>query len=358
MTMARSRLAKVVANMKAMGLKQLVVSDPLSIFYLTGISIDPGQRLFALLVQGNGNAILFNNHLFPLQAREEFEIAYHSDGDDAVGMLADLVEDGPLGIDKTWPARFLLELLAKRPGVKPSVGSAAVDDARMYKDRQEVELMRAASKVNDATMADAIGALAPGVSEKEMMRLVGDFHVKHGADAALPQLVCYGVGSSEPHHEPGASTLQPGDNVILDIFVPVNHYWCDMTRTVFYKTVSSEQEEVYEIVRAANQAGIDAVAPGIPLKAIDAAARRIIEEAGYGQYFTHRLGHGIGLDVHEPPDCSIVSEAVAQPGMCFSIEPGIYLPGKWGVRIEDLVVVTEEGVEVLNSYPKELHVIE
>lgn len=355
--MKKNRLAKVVANLKKMGLDQAVISDPFSIYYLTGLSIDPGERLFAMLVKGDGSATLFNNRLFPLPEREGLKISYHSDGEDAVGMLAEALTDGPLGVDKVWPARFLLPLLDKRRGIRPSLGSAAVDDARMYKDPEEVELMRAASRVNDAAMAEAIAALASGISESKIVGIVGDLHVKHGADGALPQLVCFGVGASEPHHESGPATLQEGDSVILDIFAPVQRYWCDMTRTVFYKTVSQEQRKVYEIVKAANLAGIKAVAPGVPLKDIDAAARRVIEEAGYGQYFTHRLGHGIGLDVHEPPDCSAVSEAIAQPGMCFSIEPGVYLPGRWGVRIEDLVVVTEDGVEVLNRYSKELQVV-
>ena len=356
--MKKNRLERVLENMERMGLGQLVVSDPSSIYYLTGISIDPGERLFALLVKGDGNATLFTNRLFPLAEQTSLAIDYHSDGQDAVGMLAEAIADGPLGVDKVWSARFLLNLLGKRTGIKPVLGSEAVDNARMYKDAQEVQLMRAASRVNDAAMAETIAALAPGISEGKMMGIVGDLHVKHGADAALPQLICYGVGSSEPHHESGQATLQEGDSVILDIFAPVQRYWCDMTRTVFYKSVTDEQKKIYGIVKAANLAGIKAVAPGVPLQEIDAAARKVIEDAGYGQYFTHRLGHSIGLDVHEPPDCSAVSPAIAQPGMCFSIEPGIYIPGKWGVRIEDLVVVTEDGVEVLNNYSKELQIVE
>lgn len=355
--MKKNRLAKVVANLKKMGLDQAVISDPFSIYYLAGLSIDPGERLFAMLVKGDGSATLFNNGLFPLPEREGLKISYHCDGEDAVGMLAEALTDGPLGVDKVWPARFLLPLLDKRRGIRPSLGSAAVDDARMYKDPEEVELMRAASRVNDAAMAEAIAALAPGITESKIVGIVGNLHVKHGADGALPQLVCFGVGASEPHHESGPATLQEGDSVILDIFAPVRRYWCDMTRTVFYRSVSAEQREVYEVVKAANLAGLAAVAPGVPLMEIDAAARRVIDGAGYGQYFTHRLGHGIGLDVHEPPDCSATSTAIARPGMCFSIEPGIYLPGRWGVRIEDLVVVTEDGVEVLNHYPKELQVV-
>lgn len=356
--MKKNRLEKVIGNMEGMGLDQLVVSDPASIYYLTGIYIDPGERLFALLVKSDGSAMLFNNQLFPLAEQEGLQIVYHNDGEDAVAMLAEAVADGPLGVDKVWPARFLIELMAKRAGTKPVLGSQAVDNARMYKDAQEIDLMRAASRVNDGTMAEAMTALVPGISESKMVGIIGDLHVKHGADAALPQLVCFGEGCSEPHHESGAATLKPGDSVILDIFAPVNRYWCDMTRTVFYKLASDEQKKVYEIVKRANLAGIAAVAPGVPLRDIDAAARKVIEDAGYGKYFTHRLGHGIGLDVHEPPDCSAVSPAIAQPGMCFSIEPGIYLPGQWGVRIEDLVVVTEDGVEVLNSYTKELQIIE
>lgn len=355
--MKTARLARVIANMERLGLKQLLISDPASIYYLTEISIEPDERLLALLVKSDGSATLFNNYLFPQQDQAGLTIAYYSDGEDAVGLVAQAVAEGPLGVDKNWRARFLLELMAKRTDAKPRLGSAAVDEARMYKDEEELALMRAASRVNDATIGAAIAALGPGISESQMIGIVGNLHVKHGADAALPQLVCYGVGASEPHHESGPATLQAGDNVILDIFAPVKRYWCDMTRTVFYQTASDEQKKVYETVLAANLAGIAAVAPGVPLKDIDAAARKVIADAGYGEYFTHRLGHGIGLNVHEPPDCSAASQGVAQPGMCFSIEPGIYLPGKWGVRIEDLVAVTADGVEVLNSYPKELQVI-
>lgn len=356
--MKPQRLRKVIENMERAGLSQLVISDPSSIFYLTGISIDPGERLLALLVKADGSVTLFNNRLFPVQEREGLSIVYHSDGEDAIQGLAESVSHGLLGIDKVWPARFLLQLLAIYSGLKPVLGSESVDDARKYKDAEEIELMRAASRVNDAAMADAIKALRPEISERKMVGIVGELHVKHGADAALPQLIAYGAGCSEPHHDSGPSLMKAGDSVLLDIFAPVNGYCCDMTRTVFYKSVSAEQRKVYEIVKAANRAGIDAVRPGVAMQEIDAAARRVIEEAGYGQYFTHRLGHGIGLDVHEPPDCSNTSDAIAEPGMCFSIEPGIYLPGRWGVRIEDLVLVTEDGVEVLNAYTRDLQIID
>lgn len=355
--MKRHRLQKVIGNMEKIGLRQLIISDPSSIFYLSGINVNPGERLYAMLVKDDGKAILFINSLFPVNEQEGLNIIYHNDGEDAVQAIADFISEGLLGVDKMWPSKFLLELLDKRCGIKPVAGSPAVDNARKYKDSEEIELMRAASAVNDKTTADAIAFLSPSISERKMAGIIGELHVKHGADTAVQQIVCYGAGSSEPHHNPGAATLKNEDIIILDIFAPVNHYWCDMTRTIFYGSVSDEQKKVYEIVKAANLAGIKSVRPGVPLSEIDNAARKVIEDAGYGKYFTHRLGHGIGLDTHEPPDCSSVNSELAEPGMCFSIEPGIYLPEKWGIRIEDLVVVTEDGVEVLNKYTKEMLII-
>ena len=153
------------------------------------------------------------------------------------------------------------------------------------------------------------------------------------------------------------SCLRQGDSVVLDLFMPIRRYWCDMTRTVFFGQADEEQKRVYEVVRQANLAAEQVLRPGVPLCQVDQAARKIIEEAGYGPFFTHRLGHGCGLECHEPPDNSSVSQAIAQPGMVFSVEPGIYLPGRFGVRIEDLVLVTEDGCQVLNALSKDLRIV-
>ena len=144
--------------------------------------------------------------------------------------------------------------------------------------------------------------------------------------------------------------LKAADTVILDVGLLWKRYCSDMTRTVLFGEVSDEQKKVHAIVTAANRAGIAACRPGAPMKDFDRAARKVIEDAGYGQYFIHRTGHGIGLDVHEFPDCSATSETVARPGMIFSVEPGIYLPGRFGVRVEDLVAITEDGCEVLTAH--------
>ena len=176
---------------------------------------------------------------------------------------------------------------------------------------------------------------------------------------SFPPLICFGENGAEPHHGTDDVTkLKKGDVVIIDVGVKLNDYCADMTRTVFFGEPSDpDAKKVYEIVKAANNAGRAAVRPGEPMKNFDRAARKVIEDAGYGPYFTHRTGHGIGLEVHEYPDNSATSEIIAQPGMTFSVEPGIYLPGRFGVRIEDLVAVTEDGCETLNALDKTAKVI-
>ena len=171
------------------------------------------------------------------------------------------------------------------------------------------------------------------------------------------QCVSYGATAADPHHFPDDTKLKDGDAVLLDLFSRKNYYWCDMTRTVFYKSVSAHHREVYEVVKTAQQAAIDFVKPGVVMKDIDAVARKVITDAGYGEYFITRTGHGVGMDLHELPFAAPDSEIIAEPGMCFSIEPGIYIPEDIGVRIEDLVLVTEDGCEVLTHYPKELQII-
>ena len=223
----------------------------------------------------------------------------------------------------------------------------------------EIAAMRRASQINDQVVEAAIAAVRAGAVESELAAYVEGLYRQHGADrSGEGQLVCFGPNGADPHHAPNGTVLRDGDSVVLDIFIPIRRYWCDMTRTVFFRSVSDEGRRVYETVKAANLAAEAVIRPGVPMKDIDRAARKLIEDAGYGPFFTHRLGHGCGLDCHEPPDNSASSPAVAEPGMVFSVEPGIYLPGKLGVRIEDLVLVTEDGCEVLNHASKELRVVD
>lgn len=354
----KDRLARVIENMVRMDLDQIVVSSPLSIYYLTGIDVQPMERMLALYLDTQGRCILHGNALFGLAEHPGMELCIHTDSDDPVAQLAGQLRPGKLGVDKSWPSRFLIGLLEKRSDLTPVVGSAPVDEARMCKDEAEIAAMCHASAVNDQVMAAAIGAIRAGIRERELADLVEREYAARGADRSTEgQLVCFGANGADPHHAPNDTEIQPGDSVVLDIFIPIRRYWCDMTRTVFFGSASEEARQVYETVRRANLAAEAMIRPGIPMCDIDRAARQVIEDAGYGPYFTHRLGHGCGLDCHEPPDNSSACQTLTRPGMVFSVEPGIYLPGRLGVRIEDLVLVTDEGCKVLNQASKDLLVV-
>ena len=169
--------------------------------------------------------------------------------------------------------------------------------------------------MNDQVVAAAIAALGEGVRENQLASLVNREFLSRGADCEGTQLVCFGPNGADPHHSGDSTVLKAGDSVIFDIFTPIGRYWCDMTRTVFYRSVSDKQREVYELVRRANEAAEDAIQPGVLLSQLDHIAREIITDGGYGPQFTHRLGHGCGLDCHEPPDVSGVSDTALEPGM-------------------------------------------
>ncbi len=352
-----NRLSRVLSYMAAEGLEQLLVSAPASVYYLTGFLPSPGERLCVLSVDARRGMKLFCNSLFAPTVPETLSAVFHTDEADPIADLAKWVLPGKLGIDKFWYAKFLLALMAKRPDVQVCPGSGPVDEARMRKDAGEIAAIREASRKNDLVMDRAISFLQAGRTEKEVIRDIAGVYEAMGAGSGHGLIAAFGKNGADPHHGCDDTPLRIGDSVVLDLYMPMPDYWCDMTRTVFFGEASDEQRKVYELVRLANLAGEAAVRPGEPICRSDLAARKIIEDAGYGPDFFHRTGHGVGLECHEPPDNSPTVQRIAEPGMVFSVEPGIYRSGSFGVRIEDLVLVTETGCEVLNSYPKELRII-
>lgn len=356
--MQNNRIARVLQAMQAQGLTQMIVSDSQSIDYLTGVYVEPFERLFALYLRADGRHIFFLNKLFTVP-ETPIERVWFTDTDDAVGMIASRVEAGaPLGIDKTWPARFLLPLMERLPGTPCRLASDCVDGVRACKDAAEQELMRENSRINDEAMRRAAAYIREGMTEREVADyLLAQYQALGCEGPSFPPIVSFGANAADPHHEPDGTRLAPGDVVLFDVGCRQNEYCADMTRTFVFGEPTPKQREVHDTVRRANEAARALVRPGARFCDIDRAARQVIEDAGYGPYFTHRLGHQIGLDVHEPGDVSATHDAPVEPGMCFSIEPGIYLPGEFGVRIEDLVLVTEDGCEVLNSYPREIDTV-
>lgn len=352
------RIARVRTALESCGLTQMIVCDPKSVWYLTGVAVEPYERLLALYLPVAGEPTLFLNKLFNV-SNPPCQAIWHTDTDAPVEQIAVVVDAGkPLGIDKEWPARFLIPLMEAHPAMPVKLASDCVDNCRACKDEAEQELMRTASHINDLVNEEAKHYVKAGMTERQVAEFIDARFRAHGCEGpSFTTIVSFGANAADPHHKPSASVLKEGDAVLFDVGCKKDWYCSDMTRTFFYKTVSPFQEEIYQLVLRANLAGEAAIRPGVRFCDVDHAARSVIAGAGYGPNFTHRLGHSIGLDLHEPGDANPVNQTLLRPGNIFSCEPGVYLPGQFGVRIEDLCLVTEDGVALLNSYTKELQVI-
>lgn len=353
------RLLRTIDAMKGNGLSQMIVSDPSSILYLTGKDIHPGERLLALLIRENRSPVLFINELFPTEEAEGLETVWLKDTSDGIGTIASFIEAGsPVGIDKAWPSGFLISLMDKTGLCNFVNSSPIVDRIRATKDEAEMILMEEASRLNDRAIEKLVKSIREHHTEKDLAKLLSEIYEELGTEGfSFEPIIAFGANGADPHHSNGDARLKAGDSIIIDIGCRKDGYCSDMTRTVFWKEVPERSSEVYETVLQANVRAIEKVRPGVRFCDIDQAARAYIEDKGYGSYFTHRTGHSIGIDVHEAGDVSAANESMLEPGMVFSVEPGIYLQGDVGVRIEDLVLVTEDGHRVLNSYTKELLVI-
>ena len=354
-----ARTVTVLTHLADRGLTQALITEPLSIKYLTGYYTEPFERFFALLVSTRGTT-LFVNKLFPDATGAADVVVSFTDTDDPVPLVAAACDCAtPLGVDKALEARWLLPLMQAWAAPAFELGSFAVDGARSVKDATEQELMREASRLNDEAMSWLADQVHPGVSEQVIAEgLLGEYRRLGSEGYSFAPIVSFGANGADPHHEPDETVFEQGQMVLFDVGCLWQGYCSDMTRTFFTAQPTAHQLEVYDTVRRANEAAAAIVRPGVEFAEIDRTARSIIEDAGYGPYFTHRLGHQIGLDVHEPGDVSQAHHEPVQPGQIFSIEPGIYLPDGTGVRIEDLCLVTEDGREILNHYPHDVQVLE
>lgn len=357
--MIQNRVDSLLNTMKENLVPQILITDPSSIFYFTGEWIHPGERMLALYISLERENKIFINELFPVTADLGVEKVWFKDTDDSVKLLSDYIDSSKkIGIDKNWPSKFLIKMMDYNIASSYVNGSDLVDYIRQKKDDKEKELMRNASKLNDNAISTLINNISDSKTEQDMAaELTSIYKDLNTSGHSFDPIIAFGENGADPHHETDASTLKPGDSIIVDIGCIKDSYCSDMTRTVFYKEASSKAKEVYNTVLEANKKAIAKIKPGVKFSEIDLAARDYIESKGYGKYFTHRTGHSIGIDVHETGDVSSVNHEVLEPGMIFSVEPGIYIPNEFGVRIEDLVLVTKDGCEVLNSYPKDLKII-
>lgn len=330
-----------------------LITDEKMIDYLIGQRFHVSERFLALLISED-NVKLFLNNLFPTNLKE-IEIIRFSDTDDVISLLNQHLTHKKLNVDKHMRAEFLLKLMHSLPHLDLQLDTIA-DKVRSIKDEDEQNKMRHASNINDRVMSLVPSLLRLGVSEKEVAEGIRSLFKDMGADdISFEPIVAFGDHCADPHAIPSDRILQENESIIIDMGCIKDGYCSDMTRTFFIN--NNPYQEIYNLVKEANTAAEAMIKPGVKFSDIDKAARNVIEKAGYGEYFIHRTGHGIGQDVHEPYDVSSSNDMIIEEGMCFSIEPGIYLEGKVGVRIEDLVLVTKTGCEVLNHYPKDAEVI-
>jgi len=342
------RRARAAAELRERGLAALLASPGADLFYLSGYQLFTSERLTCLVLGRDGTATMVCPELEAPRAAAaapDLERATWGETDDPYALVARLVSAGG-GIavaDQMWAA-FVLRLESTLPKRAFSVASEITRELRMRKDAIERDALRLVAESADRAYARMLGRPFAGRTEREVGAELASLLRDEGHEEVGFTIVASGPNGASPHHETGDRRIVEGDTVVLDFGGARRGYRSDITRTVHVgKTIESERQRVHDVVRRAQEAGYAAAHKGAPAESIDAAARRVIDEAGYGAYFIHRVGHGIGLDGHEHPYLVRGNREPLEPGMAFSIEPGVYLPGRFGVRIEDIAVIDDDG---------------
>lgn len=324
--------------------------------YFVGYEAPGSERLTALVVTTSQEPVLLVPDLEAPRVTGDVQVVTWSETEDPIDLLAKMGgSPGRVAVgDHMW-STFLIQLQDKWGDAAWMPASELTNDLRMRKDRAEIEALRRAARAIDWVMERIPGEVRfAGRSEAEVARDLAEMTIEEGHDTCEFTIVASGPNASSPHHEPGDRTIEEGDLVVCDFGGRRDGYYSDSTRTFSVGEPSVGQIEIYDVVLEANAAGREAVAAGVRCEEVDRATRAVIEDAGYGEFFIHRTGHGIGLEVHESPYIVEGNQLPLEAGMTFSIEPGIYLPGKVGVRIEDIVACTDDGVDALNGSERTL----
>lgn len=363
------RLARLAGQAATSGADVILISPGPDMLYFLGHAVPSHERLSCLVVPAEGAAHL----LVPVLERpgwagtpaEELgvPISTWADGQDPYAALADLLPTDArvLSVDYHMPAVHALGAQAAVPGSELTLAGEAIAELRMRKDPAEIAALHQVGAAIDRVHRRIGEWLRPGRTENAVAADIAGAIVAEGHGHADFVIVGSGPNGASPHHDASDRIIGAGEPVVIDIGGPApSGYFSDCTRT--YVTGGGEPDaevrEVYEVVRRAQAAGVAAVKPGVTAESVDAASREVIEKAGYGPNFITRTGHGIGLEVHEHPYLVAGNTRELEPGMAFSVEPGIYLPGRFGVRIEDIVVVTPDGAQLCNTAPTELIVLD
>ena len=357
------RLDRAAAAAASAGVGALLMAPGSDLRYLLGAGGSSFERLTCLVVPSDGSPTLVVPKLEapgydPVPLRDlGIDVATWVDGEDPYRLVASRVGNpAKVAVGDVMVAMHVLGLRAALPDAEQVLAGPIVRELRMRKDAEEIAALRAAGAAIDRVHARMAEFLQVGRTESEVGADIAAAIVEEGHAVAEFVIVASGPNGASPHHSLSDKVIEDGDVVVIDIGGPVPEGYCsDSTRTyVMGEPRDTDVLKTYAVLQEAQQAAVEAVRPGIPAQDVDAAARDVIASAGFGEYFIHRTGHGIGLDVHEHPYIVGGNDLLLEPGMAFSVEPGIYQPGRWGARIEDIVVVTENGVEPLNNRPHDL----
>ena len=359
-----ARMERGARSAEAAGLAGLIVTPGPDLLYLTGYApVAITERLTMLVLSTGRDPAMIVPVLERPDAEEapsssKLTLSDWSDGSDPYEAAAPLLDPkGRYAIsDSAW-AMHLIGLQSQLPDSSYVSVTQELPMLRAVKDEDELQRLASAGEAADAAFYDILEVTFAGRKESEIGADLADALKAHGHSEVDFTVVGSGPNGANPHHEIGPRVIEEGDMVVLDFGGLKDGYGSDTTRTVHVGEPTDEERKVHEIVEQAQQAGFEAVRPGIACQEIDRAPRKVITDAGYGEYFIHRTGHGIGLTTHEPPYMVEGEEHLLEPGMCFSIEPGIYLPDRFGVRVEDIVTVTEDGGRRLNNTPREITIV-
>ena len=359
----RERITRAAAEAASRDIDALLITPSVDYAYLLGYRAPAMERLTCLIVPADGQPSLVVPQLEEPLARnelgalaDELAIVPWDETEDPFWVVRHLLEGRAMraGVqDQMW-ARFVLRLRAALDPMELVEAGPAMGALRRIKTPDEVERLRLAASAADQAMDEIRRERFAGRTEAGVAARIRALLVEAGHETAEFSIVASGPNGASPHHEPGDRVISQGDAVVLDIGGFRDGYGSDTSRTVFVGDVPREFALLYDVLKQAQLAACTSVAPGVAAQEVDRAARHVIAEGGYGDAFIHRTGHGIGLDIHEEPYIVDGNLEPLLPGYAFSIEPGIYIAGRWGARIEDIVVCTEEGSEVLNRSSREL----
>jgi Xaa-Pro aminopeptidase len=358
------RLSRVRERMLDVDVDAILVGPSPDLRYLVGYHAPALERLTLLVLPTVGEPTLIVPQLERLRAESspapEFAgIRTWGETDDPFEIVRQVLPHGSSTVaagDRLW-ASFLLRIQAALPELKWNAASTVLGPVRARKDPAEIDALRRAGAIADAVAGALRERTVAGVTERDLARWIRRELLERGSERVTFAIVAAGSNAASPHHEPGDRVIEPGDTLVCDFGGTVDGYCSDITRTFFVGTPAGEIERAYAALLEAQEMAVEAVRPGLPAERVDAAARDVLDAAGYGELFVHRTGHGIGLEEHEPPWIVAGNDQALAPGMAFSVEPGIYAAGRFGMRIEDIVVVTDAGVERLNNAPRDAAVV-